>query len=90
MWIAFEKNCTNDVVSSVNTSFYVDHTEPLEALEYIRHEWFSGEPLEGHEFLCRLGKYSKLLTPARLSLAMVGVKVVALSFELDRTHSELM
>ena len=40
-------------VSSVDTNFYVDHTEPIEALERVRKnvEWPLGDLMEGHEFL---------------------------------------
>jgi hypothetical protein len=41
-------------VSSVFTDFYVDHTEPLEALMEVQKRgtvWPFGELLEGHEFL---------------------------------------
>lgn len=49
----FEDNCMTGAVSSVFTSFYVDHTEPLEALEKYKAEdgWVLGELLDGHEFL---------------------------------------
>lgn len=44
---------TDGTVSCIDTSFYVDHTEPLEALERVRegHDWPLGELMEGHEFL---------------------------------------
>jgi hypothetical protein len=40
-------------VSCVNTRFFVDHTEPQEALSWVRENmnWPLGELLEGHEFL---------------------------------------
>lgn len=49
----FDANCKTGAISAVFTSFYVDHTEPLEALaEYREHgPWALGELLEGHEFL---------------------------------------
>jgi len=49
----FEENCTTGAVSSVDTSFYVDHAEPLEALKTYqeRGNCALGELLEGHEFL---------------------------------------
>jgi hypothetical protein len=41
------------VVSSVYTKFFVDHTEPLEALAWVREglEWPLGELFDGYEFL---------------------------------------
>lgn len=49
----FEKDCTSGAVSSVNTNFYVDHDEPLAALQIFKasRNWSLGELLEGHEFL---------------------------------------
>lgn len=49
----FEKDCTSGVVSSVNTRFFVDHDEPLAALQIFKdsRKWPLGELLEGHEFL---------------------------------------
>jgi hypothetical protein len=48
----FEDKCTTGAISSVFTSFYVDHDEPLEALdEYKKSGWVLGELLDGHEFL---------------------------------------
>lgn len=50
-------NLSDDVsdgtISCVDTNFYVDHTEPLKALERVRkhRKWPLGELLEGHEFL---------------------------------------
>jgi hypothetical protein len=40
-------------VSSVFTSFYVDHAEPLEALGQYKamSQWGLGDLLDGHEFL---------------------------------------
>lgn len=39
--------------SSVDTGFWVDHTEPLEALAWARDvlDWLHGELHDGHEFL---------------------------------------
>jgi hypothetical protein len=47
---------TNGVVSSGYTNFFVDHTEPLEALARVRDglDWPLGELLDGHEFLLLL------------------------------------
>ena len=49
----FEKDCTSSAISSVNTEFYVDHGEPLAALQTFKAsgKWCLGELLEGHEFL---------------------------------------
>ncbi|ORY17093.1 hypothetical protein BCR34DRAFT_622053 [Clohesyomyces aquaticus] len=49
----FDAEETNGAVSSVYTQFFVDHTEPLEALAWVREgmEWPLGDLLGGHEFL---------------------------------------
>jgi hypothetical protein len=41
------------MVSSVDTNFFVDHTEPLEALAFVKEnmDWPLGELIDGHEFL---------------------------------------
>ena len=49
----FSPGDTSGLVSCVDTGFFVDHAEPLEALELVREEldWPLGELLDGHEFL---------------------------------------
>ncbi|KIM83076.1 hypothetical protein PILCRDRAFT_784269 [Piloderma croceum F 1598] len=49
----FQVGCDTGAVSSVFTEFYVDHEEPLEALDKFkaRGQWCLGELLEGHEYL---------------------------------------
>lgn len=49
----FDPGDTSGLVSSVDTGFFVDHNEPLEALACVREvkEWPLGELLDGHEFL---------------------------------------
>lgn len=49
----FDLEDTSGVISSVYTNFFVDHTEPLEALAWVREglDWPLGELLDGHEFL---------------------------------------
>ena len=49
----FESDDASGVISSVDTNFFVDHAEPLEALRWVRKglEWPLGELLDGHEFL---------------------------------------
>ncbi|KAL9078007.1 MAG: hypothetical protein Q9157_003067 [Trypethelium eluteriae] len=50
----FEDEVEDGSVLCVNTHFYVDHREPLEALQEVRksgHTWPFGELPEGHEFL---------------------------------------
>ncbi|KAF2841088.1 hypothetical protein M501DRAFT_1002195 [Patellaria atrata CBS 101060] len=49
----FDSKDTNGLVSSVDTGFFVDHEEPLEALALVREsmEWPLGELLDGHEFI---------------------------------------
>lgn len=49
----FEK-VEDGTVSSADTAFFVDHTEPFEALKSVRDKgnpWPFGELLDGHEFL---------------------------------------
>lgn len=44
----------NSLVSGVDTGFFVDHQEPLEALKWIQENggsWPLGDLPEGHEFL---------------------------------------
>ena len=49
----FDPEDTSGVISSVYTNFFVDHTEPLEALAWVKEglDWPLGELLDGHEFL---------------------------------------
>ena len=49
----FTPNDTTGLVSSVDSGFFVDHAEPLEALAWVREdmEWPLGELFNGHEFL---------------------------------------
>jgi hypothetical protein len=49
----FQNEYDNGVICSVFTQFYVDHHEPLEALEVFKKagRWCLGELLDGHEFL---------------------------------------
>ncbi|KAJ8098965.1 hypothetical protein POJ06DRAFT_270041 [Lipomyces tetrasporus] len=49
----FDPGDTSGRISSVDTNFFVDHAEPLEALAWVRQEfeWPLGELLEGNEFV---------------------------------------
>ncbi|KAF2495638.1 hypothetical protein BU16DRAFT_572867 [Lophium mytilinum] len=50
----FGNNKADGVISSANTNFWVDHQEPVEALEEVRKRgviWPFGDLLEGHEYL---------------------------------------
>jgi hypothetical protein len=49
----FDPEDTSGAISSVYTNFFVDHTEPLEALAWVREglDWPLGELLNGYEFL---------------------------------------
>ena len=49
----FNPEVASGLVSSVDTGFLVDHTEPLEALAWARDivDWPLGELHDGHEFL---------------------------------------
>ncbi|OJD10138.1 hypothetical protein ACJ73_09921 [Blastomyces percursus] len=63
----FETKDSTGLVCGVDTGFFVDHEEPLEALELVRHirQWPLGELLDGHE--CLLILPGKRLRP-RLSV----------------------
>ncbi|KAL9117750.1 MAG: hypothetical protein Q9187_005709 [Circinaria calcarea] len=49
----FDPENASGLVSSVDTGFWVDHTEPLEALAWVRDmvDWPLGDLHDGHEFL---------------------------------------
>ena len=49
----FDPEDSSGLVSSVDTGFFVDHEEPLEALAWVREsmDWPLGELLDGHEFI---------------------------------------
>ena len=49
----FQENSDTGAVSSIFTEFYVDHAEPLEALDKFkaRGRWCLGKLLEGHKYL---------------------------------------
>jgi len=49
----FNPKDTSGLVSSVETGFFVDHEEPLEALAWVREsmDWPLGELFDGHEFI---------------------------------------
>jgi hypothetical protein len=49
----FDTEDTSGLVSSVDSGFFVDHDEPLEALAWVREsmDWPLGELLDGHEFI---------------------------------------
>ena len=49
----FNPEDTSGHVSCVNTGFFVDHAEPLEALAWVREEWNwpLGKLYDGHEFV---------------------------------------
>ena len=49
----FNAMVNDTTVSSIDTSFFIDLTEPLKTLEIVqrRNGWPLGELLEGHEFL---------------------------------------
>lgn len=49
----FDSKDISGAVSSVDTKFFVDHTETLEALTWVREgqEWPLGELFDGYEFL---------------------------------------
>ena len=49
----FNPEDTSGAISSVDTEFFVDHTEPLKVLQRVRGvtDWPLGELLDGYEFL---------------------------------------
>ncbi|KAI9812988.1 MAG: hypothetical protein M1832_006425 [Thelocarpon impressellum] len=49
----FDPKVNDGTISSVDTGFFVDHTEPLDALQEAREhmDWPLGDLVEGHEFL---------------------------------------
>jgi hypothetical protein len=49
----FDSKDTTGRVCCVNSGFFVDHSEPLEALTRVRNtmEWPLGDLFDGHEFL---------------------------------------
>jgi len=49
----FEEGCTSGAISTGYTEYYIDHEEPLIALQVFKDDgkWCLGELLEGHEFL---------------------------------------
>lgn len=58
----FESQDSTGFVCGVDTKFFVDHTEPLEALSVVRGicEWPLGDLLHGREYLLLLpSKYSR-------------------------------
>ena len=54
----FDPKEINGAISSVYTELFVDHDEPLQALESVRKsmEWPLGDLLEGYEFLLILNR----------------------------------
>jgi hypothetical protein len=48
----FNPESTSGIVSGVDTGFFVDHQEPLEALQSIPKDWWPlGDLSDGHEYL---------------------------------------
>ena len=49
----FQADDTSGLISAVQTNFFVDHVEPLEALGWVQKErdWPLGNLLDGYEFL---------------------------------------
>jgi hypothetical protein len=49
----FNSKITDGSISCVDTSFFVDHAEPLEALRRVRedNDWPLGELIASHEYL---------------------------------------
>jgi hypothetical protein len=49
----FEENCASGAISCLDTKYFVDHKEPMNALAIFRETggWSLGELLDGHEYL---------------------------------------
>lgn len=49
----FDEGDLTGLISAVDTGFFVDHEEPLDALHFVREEmdWPLGDLLDGHEFI---------------------------------------
>ena len=72
----FDSTVNDGTISSVDTQFFVDHTEPLEILGTVRNEifWPLGELVDGHEFLLILEAWPfseklPMLSPQNYSLS---------------------
>ncbi|KAG7111738.1 hypothetical protein HYQ44_009933 [Verticillium longisporum] len=54
----FDSRDTGEMVSAVDSGFYVDHDEPLEALAWFKanRTWPLGDLPDGHEFLFSVGR----------------------------------
>lgn len=63
----FNSEDASGPVSSADTGFWVDHTEPLEALAWARKkaDWPLGELHDGHEFLLVVEARRLLRSPSR-------------------------
>ena len=63
----FNPEDTSGLVSSVDTGFWVDHTEPLEALAWTKDivDWPLGELHDGHEFLLVLEVRRRIRSTSR-------------------------
>jgi hypothetical protein len=67
----FKNNCITGAISSVFTSFYVDHTEPLEALDkYKGNGWVLGKPFDEFLIILPTGDSSgSLIQPTPINIA---------------------
>ena len=63
----FNPEDASGLVSSVDTGFWIDHTEPLEALAWARDigDWPLGDLHNGHEFLLVLEARRRTRSTAR-------------------------
>jgi hypothetical protein len=64
----FDPEDKSSIISSADTGFFVDHTEPLEALTRVREalNWPLGDLLEGYEFFLMLEVRRRPRSRARL------------------------
>lgn len=65
----FDPKDTSGVISSTDTEIFVDHTEPLEALAWVREglDWPLGKLLDGYEFLLMIKARRRDRSKSRLS-----------------------
>ena len=74
----FNEGDESGAVSSVFTAFYVDHVEPLEALEKfkLRGRWCLGELLDGHKYLAIFPvEPLSLIDLALIVLSVLGIQI---------------
>lgn len=68
----FNADDNSGAVSCVDSNFFVDHSEPLEALSVVQESmnWPLGELLDGHEFLLLLATRRRARSTSRPKMAV--------------------